>query len=324
VRYGWLAAVVLGAALVPGGEGMAGQQQSGQRPRSLAERLGYSASDKLLIINGDDVGMSHAINAATIEALERGVMTSATIMVPCPWFPEIAAYARQHPASDFGLHLTHTSEWEPYRWGPIADRRDVPGLLTPEGYFWPKTADVYAHSSPAEVELEARAQIKKALAAGIDVTHLDTHMGVLQSRLDYYPAYLRLARELDVPVRMASQDLLATMGAGRARADFVREGVLHPDFMVFGGREGKTAREYWPATLRALRPGVTELYIHAALATDDMKTMTGALVGAGWEERAQEHELFARDPSIRSLLEEQGIKRIGFRALRDLQRRERQ
>src|SRR5215207_9658681 len=97
-----------------------------QRP--LAERLGYKATDKLLIVNGDDVGMCHAANEATIESIEKGLMRSATIMVPCPWFPEIAAYAKAHPNSDFGIHLCHTSEWIKYRWGPVASIDKVPGL----------------------------------------------------------------------------------------------------------------------------------------------------------------------------------------------------
>ena len=103
---------------------------------SLAEKLGYKATDKLLIVNGDDVGMSHSANMATINSMEKGVMTSGTIMVPCPWFPEIAKYAKTHPKSDFGIHLTHTSEWNLYRWGPVASKHLVPGLIDPDGYLW--------------------------------------------------------------------------------------------------------------------------------------------------------------------------------------------
>src|SRR5713226_4590491 len=181
----------------------------GAEKQSLAERLGYKPTDKLLIVNGDDVGMCHAANLGTIECLEHGLMRCATIMVPCPWFPEIAAYAKAHPDKDFGIHLCHTSEWGKYRWGPVAEREKVPGLIDEQGYLWRDVPDVYAHATPQEALLEGRAQIRRALAAGIDVTHLDSHMGTLQLNPQYIEIYLQLAAEFNLPVRMASQETLA-------------------------------------------------------------------------------------------------------------------
>jgi len=187
--------------------------------RSLAERLGYTATDRLLIVNADDVGMSHAANAATIAGMERGVISSGSIMVPCPWFEEIAAYARATPAADFGLHLTHTSEWKVYKWGPVAGRSVVPGLVTPQGYLWPDVQSVYAHATPKEALQEARAQIRKALDAGIDVTHLDSHMGALQYDMRFHQVYRQLAQEFDLPIRMGNQDVLTQMGGGHLRGE---------------------------------------------------------------------------------------------------------
>src|SRR5262245_32654849 len=188
--------------------------------RSLAERLGYKSTDKLLIVNGDDVGMCHSANMATIEALEKGLMRSATIMVPCGWFPEIAAYAKGHPEKDFGIHLCHTSEWSKYRWGPVADRSQVPGLIDPEGYLWKDISGVYAHSTPEQALIEGRAQIKRALAFGVDVTHIDSHMGTLQLNIEYVKIYQQLAVEFDLPVRMASQQTLASFGQPKLREEF--------------------------------------------------------------------------------------------------------
>ena len=293
--------------------------QSTPKPQTLAERLGFKATDRLLIVNVDDVGGSHAANAAAIDALENGLATSATIMVPCPWFPEIAAYAKARPQSDFGLHLAHTSEWRGYKWGPVASRNEVPGLVDPQGYLWPDILSVYKNSSPEQAYIEARAQIQKALAAGIDVTHLDSHMGALQYDDRYFQVYRRLGKEFDLPLRMGSQEVLAAGGGGHQRGQLDSDGVVYTDYLIHGGRKANEAiRDYWKRMLQDLRPGVTELYIHAALAGDEIKHITNS-----WQDRVAEHELFTKDPEIRQMLESQNVKRIGYRALRDLQRKAR-
>ncbi len=288
--------------------------------RSLAERLGYKATDKILIINGDDAGMCHSANLATIESLEKGSMTSATIMVPCPWFPEIAAYAKSHPEEQFGVHLCHTSEWEDYRWGPVAPREKVPGLVDPHGYFWSEIADIYEHATPEQARIEARAQIERAISAGIDVTHLDSHMGALQLHPEYMKVYLALAIEFDLPVRMASQSTFARMGHPELRAQFAAKGIVFPDYFVYDelGNEQGRVREFWMDVVRNLQPGVTELYIHASLPTDELKAITSS-----WSTRAEQFEVFTRSEEMKNLLAEQQVILIGYRPLRDLQRKER-
>jgi predicted glycoside hydrolase/deacetylase ChbG (UPF0249 family) len=284
--------------------------------RSLAERLGYGPTAIVLIVNGDDVGVSHAANQASITSLERGLMTSATIMVPAPWFPDIARYARDHPRADFGLHLVHTSEWTGIKWGPVAGRTIVPGLVDPQGYLWPDVEHVYKHATPEQAAVEARAQIRKALDAGIDVTHLDSHMGTLQYDDRYFQVYRALAREFNLPIRMGSQETLAAFGAGHQRGQLDADGIVYTDYLVHGGRlNGEAVEAYWKRMLEGLRPGVTELYIHAALPGDEMQAVTST-----WKDRAAEFELFTNDASIRALLESKGVVRIGYRALRDLQR----
>ncbi len=293
-----------------------GAQAPSQRP-SLAERLGYKASDILLIVNADDVGMSHAANVATRRGMEEGLITSGTIMVPCPWFEEIAAYATANPTRDFGLHLTHTSEWKVYKWGPVASRHEVPGLVTPQGYLWPDIASVYKSATPAQAEIEARAQIRKALDRGIDVTHLDSHMGALQYDMRYHQVYRTLAREFDLPIRMGNQDLLEKLGGGHLRAELDADGTVYPDYLIHQQRrQGETTEVYWKRIIGELKPGVTELYIHPAVAGDEMQHITNS-----WKERDEEFHLFTDDASVRQLLDQRGVKRIGWRPLRDLQRR---
>lgn len=291
------------------------------RAQSLAERLGYGPAEKLLIINGDDTAMCHTANVATTDALERGLLTSATIMVPCPWFPEIVDYAKAHPEKGFGLHLVQTSEWSRYRWGPVASRDQVSGLLDPDGYFWHETPQVYAKATPAEALIESRAQIRKALAAGIDVTHLDSHMGVLQYLPAYLEVYLQLAVEFDLPVRMASQAAFEAGGFPQGRAKFAEKGILFTDDFVHDIQYDGAAsvKPAWMKRLSELKPGVTEIYIHAGQPTDELKAITGS-----WAVRSAEYEAFTNDPEIRALLEREGVRRIGYRVIRDLQRKLRQ
>ncbi len=288
--------------------------------RSLAERLGYKTTDKILIANGDDAGMCHAANLGTIEALEQGLMRCSTIMVPCPWFPEIAAYAKAHPDKDFGVHLCHTSEWDKYRWGPVAEKAQVPGLIDPQGYLWHSVEEVYAHATAGEALIEGRAQVRRALAAGVDVTHLDSHMGTLQLDPRYVASYLQLAAEFDLPVRMASQVTLARAGFPQLRDQFAAKGILFPDHFVYEELkdEKQDVKKFWRKIVGNLQPGVTELYIHAAQPTDELKAITSS-----WSTRSEEREVFAQDPELKKIISDQGIILIGYRPLRDLQRQER-
>lgn len=292
----------------------------GGETRSLAERLGYKATDKLLIVNGDDTGMCHPANLATFECMEKGLMRTATIMVPCPWFPEVVAYAKQNPDKDFGIHLCHTAEWTKYRWGPVADRGQVPGLVDPDGYLWRGVEDVYAHAKPEEALIEGRAQIKKALAAGIEITHLDSHMGTLQLNPDFMKVYVQLGVEFDLPLRMASQETTARFGQPELRNRIAAQGIVFPDYFVYDElkNEKDGVKDFWLNVVKNLKPGVTELYIHAALPTEEMKAISGS-----WSTRAQEYETFTHDEDMKRLVADQKIILIGYRPLRELQRAER-
>lgn len=285
----------------------------------LAVRLGYTPTTRLLIVNADDGGLCHSANAAIVDGLERGLMTSTTVMVPAPGFGEMAAYARSHPDADIGIHLTHTSEWKTYRWGPVLPREQVPGLVDPDGKLWREVdgADgVYAHSTPAEAYREAVAQMAAGAAAGIEPTHIDSHMGTLQYDLGYALRYIRLALKYDLPLRMPSQDLCEKHGVGWLRPALRTLGLVFPDTLIHDpGKRGETAQEHWHALLRDLKPGVTELYIHPALDTEEMQGITGS-----WRWRHGEFLAFFDDPETRRILAEQGVVLIGYRPLRDLQR----
>jgi predicted glycoside hydrolase/deacetylase ChbG (UPF0249 family) len=277
--------------------------------------LGYDRNAKLLIVHADDLGMAHSVNAATIKGFESGLVNSGSIMVPCPWFSEIAAYARANPRADLGLHLTLTSEWTMFRWGPVTSRDRVTSLLDKDGYFRLTETEAAAHADPKEVELEIRAQIERARAAGIQPTHLDSHMGTLYQNKALFEVFLRVAREYKLPVRIAKDWF--------SRADFLPS-MLNPDD-VFIDRildigpdvaPGDWARFYTDA-LKNLQPGVTEVVIH--LAYDDAE-MRGATFdhpnwGSAWRQR--DFDFFTSD-AFRQLLRDQQIKLITWRDLAKL------
>jgi hypothetical protein len=172
-------------------------------PQPLQVRLGYPANAKLVILNADDLAVSHSEDVASFAALDNKFITSATVMVPCPWFTEVAAYVKAHPGVDIGLHLTFTSEWQSYRWGPVSPRALVPSLVGPDGYFYPNAQEFAKHAKLDEVELEIRAQMERALAMGLEPSHLDAHMHSLYVTPDLFRVMLKVAHEYKLPMRMA-------------------------------------------------------------------------------------------------------------------------
>ena len=171
--------------------------------KTVAERLGYPADTKLVIVHADDLGMSHSINEATIKAFSSGLVNSGSIMMPCSWVPEIAAYARTNPQADLGLHLTLTSEWQKYRWRPLLAGGAVPSLLDNDGYLYLTERDAASHANVTEAEKEIRAQIERATKLGIRPTHLDSHMGTLYQTKELFEMLVRVARENKLPIRVA-------------------------------------------------------------------------------------------------------------------------
>jgi predicted glycoside hydrolase/deacetylase ChbG (UPF0249 family) len=274
--------------------------------KTIAERLGYSRDAKLLIVHADDLGMAHSVNVATIKALGTGLVNSGSIMVPCPWLSEIAAYARSNPQADLGLHLTLTSEWTNFRWGPVSSKDRVSSLLDKDGYFHLLETDAAAHADPKQVEIE------KARALGIQPTHLDSHMGTLYQSKALFEVFLRVARSQKLPVRVARDWF--------PRADFLAETLNQNDVYIdrvldIGpGVAPQDWARFYSDELKKLEPGVTEVVIH--LAYDDAE-MQGATAnhpnwGAAWRQR--DLEFFTSD-AFRKVLEENQIKLITWREL---------
>lgn len=269
----------------------------------------------MLIVNADDFGMCHDQNEGVIRGLTDGLFTSSTILVTCPWFEEAADFARSNPAADLGVHLTLTAEWDPYKWGPVLGRRAVPSLVDERGYLWQTVAQVYEHARLDEAESELRAQIEKALAAGIDVTHLDSHMGTLQLRADYHEIYTRLANEYRVPIRLASRRRMRDGGMGAILDQLDACGIVTPDHLVFEGPPAVGETEsYWTNLIRTLKLGVTEVLCHPAYARDELKSCARDAF-----QREADFRYFTSEKP-RRLIADERIELVGFRKLRDLMR----
>ena len=296
---------------------------------TLAEELGFGATDRVAVVHADDIGMCHAANEGAFEALRRGPATCGSVMVPCPWFGEAAAEARAHPELDLGVHLTLTSEFAHYRWGPVAGRSAVPSLLDAEGFLPRTLEEVARRARPEEVEVELRAQVEMALGAGIDVTHLDSHMGTCFVPA-LVPVYEALGREFEVPVFAAHPDEASLAVAGLdGLAPFLRqvaERLEAGGFPVLDGVEldslafepGK-GPEHNRARLARLPRGVSYLICHPARDGEELS----AISPEGAHQRDFERTFYGGRAGRRAL-EAEGVKTVGMRALRDLLRRRRE
>jgi len=289
-----------------------GRSQSQSESRTLVERLGYPRDAKLLIVHADDLGAAHSINSASIKALESGLVSSASIMVPGSWLPEIAAYARAHPEVDFGVHLTLTSEWSLYRWGPVLGKERVPSLLDSSGYLYPLESEAAAHMDVREVEAEIRAQIARARALGIQPTHLDSHMGTLYQSKALFETLLRVARENRLPFRV-SQEWFSS-------APFMPS-LLGPDDVVLDRTisiEPSVAPDDWSRfyanEIKNLRPGVTDMIVHLAFADEEMKGISFGHPNWGAEWRQRDFNFVTSD-AFRKLLKDNNVKLITWREI---------
>lgn len=285
-----------------------------QSPASLPERLGYPAGTKLLILHADDLAMSHSENQASFEGLFSGAVNSASIMIPCPWLPEVASFAKGFPKADLGLHLTLTSEWKHYKWGPAAPRGVVSSLVDSLGYFHDNCATLVANARPDEVEIELRAQIEKAKAMGINPTHLDSHMGCLFfTTSEFLQIYLKLGREYQIPT-MLGRDLLAQIPAAKGivltEKDIVVDRILTASPEDY--KSGMAA--YYERTLRDLQPGVSVLLMHLAYEGPEMQGVSYEHPDWGSAWRQADFDFFSSE-TCKQILGEEGIQLVTWREL---------
>ena len=274
--------------------------------RTVAERLGFAADAKVLLVNCADLGASHAANVGVYEALRDGIATSASLMVPGPWAREAAA---RYLGEDVGVHLTLNAELEVYRWGPITH---APSLLDGDGGFPRTVEDVWDHADLDEVARELRAQVERAILWGFDVSHLDSHLDVLQGRPEFFDVYLQLAVDFRLPLRLSGPSTESDVGFPFRRLA-AEEGVLFPDHCV--ELRGTGVRRALERVLFSLEPGVTEIMARPAIDASELRALA-----PDWATRVDDHDLLVHDHGFRSLASRAGAELVGYRPLREAMR----
>lgn len=292
-------------------------------PNPVLRKLGFSPDDRVVIIHTDDIGMSQASVDAFAELWEFGLISSGAVMVPCPWFLEAADFAKSTPNVDLGVHLTLTSEYKTYRWGPISTRDPQTGLMDQEGYFHRRSEDVWEHADPEAALLELDVQISRAQSAGINLTHIDTHMGSV-AHPQFMQGYIQLAVKYGLPPmvpRMSVEELIDSQDVDQETAKLANALIqtleemgiplidhlsgLHLDDPK--DRPGQAKQ-----VLSSLKPGISHFIIHPSKDTPELRHITDT-----WECRSADFTTFMSD-DLRDFIVNEGIQVIGYRALKDL------
>lgn len=274
---------------------------------SVAERLDYPAEARLLLLNCAELGFCHASNVGVLDALDGGIGTSASLMVPAPWAREAASRYR---GEDVGVRLTLNAEHDLFRWGPITQ---APSLLDGDGGFPRTITDMWDHADLDEVRRECRAQVERAVLWGFDVSHLDTHLDALILRPEFFDVYLEMAIDFALPLRLLGEDTEPNIGFPfrQLAAD---EGVLFADRCA--SLSLLHPRQALIDLLSDLEPGVTEVTLRPAIDTPELRAIT-----TDWQNRVSDHTLLVDDGGMPEIIAQAGVTLIGFRSLRDAMRR---
>jgi predicted glycoside hydrolase/deacetylase ChbG (UPF0249 family) len=273
--------------------------------KSVPERLGHPVNSRLLVIHADDFGMSHSVNRATEEALEKHWVTSASILVPCPWFPEVATWAKSHPDADLGIHLALTSEWTALRWGPVSPQAKGSSLLDTTGYLPLTSEQVAQHATAADVETETHAQIDKAQAAGIRLSHFDTHMGAIVTTPELTGVYIGLGRAYKLPV-MLDERANSVAPAGSV--------LLNQLLQMTPGTSKAQWLDAYKKILAPLPPGSYQLIVHLAYDDEEMRGATFDHPNWGAQWRQNDFDLVG-SPEFQKFLKDQNFILVGWKDL---------
>lgn len=288
-------------------------------PNPVLKKLGLKDTDRVVIIHTDDIGMCQASVDAFADLNAAGIISSGAVMVPCPWFPQAASYAAAHPQADLGVHLTLTSEWKTYRWGPVSTCDPASGLIDEEGYFYHRSEGAQEHGDPAAVDLELNSQVERAIKFGITPTHVDTHMGTV-AHPKFNASYIQLAMKYHIPAmlprleesgfRAMGMDADFASGVAAMMQQLEANGLPLVDAMVGMPLDScENTLEHTKQALSELKPGVTHFIIHPSKDTPELRAIT-----SDWRCRVANYLDFTNE-NLRKHIQHIGLHVIGYRAL---------
>ena len=275
-------------------------------------KLGFNDKDKLLIIHGDDLAVTHSVNKASFEGFQQGIMNSGSIMMPCPWYEEVREFAEKNPEFCIGLHLTLTAEWKHLKWRGLADQSGTSGLYDDQDYFYSSVPPVIANATVEEVEKEIRAQIDKAISSGLNPSHLDSHMGTLFAKEEFTTLLIRLGEEYKIPVFLPAQ-LLA--GYPNLKDKLTENSVITNTVIMNNDKlEKEAAFKFYDEQISNLPPGLNELIVHLGKDNEELQATCIAhpAFGASW----RQHDLdYILSPHLKTLLEDNEIKLVSWKEI---------
>jgi predicted glycoside hydrolase/deacetylase ChbG (UPF0249 family) len=294
-------------------------------PNPFLKKLGYSETDRLVIIHTDDIGMCHASVQAFKDLWAFGTISSGATMTPCPWFPAVAQMCRENPEMDMGVHATLNAEWEIYRWGPVSTREAASGLLDEAGYFHQWHQAVYDNATPEAVDVEVNAQIEKALTAGIDVTHVDSHMGTIMNP-KFIQSYVQAASKRLLPSMLPRLSGKGMDLMGLSEEEKIAYTPIMDMFESMGiplvdgilGMPLEHDQDHIGVAKRLLGDlpiGITHFIFHPSIDTPELRA-----IAPDWRARVANYNAFMSD-EMKKFLESEDIKLIGYRAVRDAMRK---
>jgi len=292
------------------------------KPNPILKKLGFSNDDRLVIIHTDDIGMCHASIQAYSELVDYGLISSGATMVPCSWFPQVAKFSRQHPNIDMGVHLTLTSEWDNYRWSPLSTSQIDTGMIDVEGYFYRTSEETQLNGNPAAIQIELQTQLERAMSAGINVTHLDTHMNTV-GHPKFVNSYIQLAVKYRLPFLFPRQDEAGFRRLGMdaeiasIAATFVNyleeQGIPLVDHVAgLDLDKPKNRLDQAKQAMSELPVGITHFIIHPSIETPELLAIT-----PDWQSRVADYKTF-KDEKLRQYITDIGIHIIGYKTLKSL------